>query len=164
MFVARRVSGQPPQHAYRHFAFLAFRWETGSAVARFVQSELHALGMQTFFDVKVIRADRFEESMLREIQHSANFIPILGRGALDPCRDPGDRFRREIAHAIRTERNVVPITTPDFHFPSEPLPADLAELPRYNCVSYEPRYLDATLAKLLAFCSITQPSGQSPPR
>ena len=157
-YVARRVGTKPAQSASRYFAFLSFRWETGTGVARFIQSEFLALGMHTFFDVRHIRADRFEDRMLPEIERAANFIPILGPGVLDRCEDPADWLRREIAHAIRTERNLVPVITRGFRFPAGPLPPDLAELPRYNCVSYAPDYLDATLEKLLAFCSITRPA------
>ena len=157
MFVARRVGSDPPKHAYRHFAYLGFRWETGTDVARFIHTEMLALGMQVFFDLRHVRGAEFDKRMLEEIERAANFILILGPGALDRCDDPADWLRQEIAHAIRTERNLVPILKPGFHFPAQPLPREIADLPRYNCVQYAPGYLDATLEKLLAFCSITRP-------
>ena len=162
MFVARRVGGDPPKHAYRHFAFLTFRWETGSEIARFIHTEFLALGMHTYYDIPHIKAARFEERMLSEIERAANVVVILGPNALERCAEPSDWMGREIAHAIRTERNLVPVLAPGFQFPpQETLPASLADLPRYNSVTYAPNYLDATLEKLLAFCSITRPSGLS---
>ena len=157
MLVARRLGSDPPKHANRHFAYLGFRWETGSEVARFIHTEFMALGIHTYFDLRHIRAAEFDKKMLDEIERAANFILILGPGALDRCEDSADWLRQEIAHAIRTERNLVPILKPGFHFPTPLLPPDIAELPRYNCVHYAPDYMDATLEKLLAFCSITRP-------
>jgi hypothetical protein len=163
MLVARRISQDPPRQPQRHFAFLSFRWETGSDLARVIHAEFLALGMHSYFDLQHIRASRFDEKMLLEIERAANFILILGPGALDRCADPADWLRQETAHAIRTERNVVPILMQGFRFP-EPhhVPSDLAELPRYNCVQHSPSYLGATLDKLLAFCSITRPPGVQP--
>ncbi len=159
-FVARRLTKEPPSRAPRHFAFLSFRWETGLEAARVIQAEFQVRGMASFLDLRHIKTGQVNDGLLQEIERAPNFVVILGPGALDPCQDPADWLRREIAHAIRTERNLVPVLRSGFRFPSKSeLPPDLADLPRYNCVDYSPTYLSATIEKLLSFCSITLPDG-----
>ena len=144
---AGRASGQ------RLFAFLSYRRESGAETARLIRAELMARGLKSFLDVDDLGAHHFDESLLRRIEEAAHFILVLSPGALDRCVNEGDWLRREISHAIATSRNVVPVLKEGFRFPArDDLPAELADLPRYNCVEYSHIYFEATMGRLLAFC------------
>jgi hypothetical protein len=58
---------------------------------------------------------------------------------LDRCVHPTDWLRQEIAHAIHTHRNIIPVLARGFSFPPE-LPADIATLPRHQGVEYSHMY------------------------
>jgi len=137
------------------FAFLSYRRETGADTARLIRAELLSHGHKTFLDVDDLGSNHFDESLLRRIEEAEHFILVLSPGALDRCGNEGDWLRREIAHAISTQKNIVPVLKEGFHFPpKESLPPDLADLPRYNCVEYSHVYFQATMGRLLAFCGI----------
>lgn len=137
------------------FAFLSYRRESGAETARLIRAELLARGLKTFLDVDDLGAHHFDESLLRRVEEATHFILVLSPGALDRCVNDGDWLRREISHAISTARNVVPVLKEGFRFPPrESLPAELADLPRYNCVEYSHIYFDATMGRLLAFCGV----------
>ncbi len=135
------------------FAFLSYRRESGADTARLIRAELMTRGLKSFLDVEDLGAYHFDESLLRRIEDAPHFIVVLSPGALDRCANAGDWLRREIAHAISTERNVVPVLKEGFQFPpADALPAEIAELRRYNCVDYSHIYFRATMERLLAFC------------
>jgi WD40 repeat protein len=138
------------------FAFLSYRRESGADTARLIRAELLSRGLKSFLDVDDLGAYHFDESLLKRIEEAAHFILVLSPGALDRCANEGDWLRREIAHAISSQRNVVPVLKEGFHFPPrEALPAELADLPRYNCVDYSHIYFQATMGRLLSFCGMT---------
>ena len=138
------------------FAFLSYRRESGAETARLIRSELRTRGLKTFLDVEDLGASHFDERLLRRIEEAPNFILVLSPGALDRCGSPNDWLRREIAHAITNQRNIVPILKEGFSFPGrETLPQDLVELPRYNSVVYSHAYFKATINRVLEFCGVT---------
>ena len=133
-------------------AFISYRREGGSEIARAIRAELMRRNVTTFLDVDDLRSHYYDERLLREIESSKNFILILSPGCLDRCFDPDDWLRKEILHAMKTQRNIVPILTQGFQFPSavEIVP-ELRELPRYNCVEYSHAFFQATVQKLFDF-------------
>lgn len=138
--------------------FLSYRRDSGDELARLLKKGLEAEGIDCFLDVDDLGASHFDDRLLREIEKRANFIVILSQGALDRCINENDWLRKEITHAIKTKRNIVPIIIPDFtetiKFPSsEQLPREIAELPRYNSVVYSHEYYDKMMEKLLRFLS-----------
>lgn len=141
------------------FAFISYRRETGADTARLIRAELLSRGMKTFLDVDDLGSFHFDERLLQEIEGSPHFILILSPGALDRCIDEDDWLRREIAHAISKDRNIVPVLKEGFRFPpKKSLPSDIADLPRYNCVQYSHTYFEATIDKLLDFCGGASPA------
>jgi hypothetical protein len=136
-------------------AFISYRREGGADTARVIRGELALRNVQTFLDVDDLGSHYFDERLLREIESAANFILILSPGCLDRCHNEGDWLRREIVHAMRTGRNIIPILKDRFEFPSiASLPPEIADLPRYNCVEYSHTYMEAAISKLIRFLKL----------
>jgi hypothetical protein len=130
-------------------AFISYRRDGGSELARLVSSGLGALGVETFLDVDHLGASHFDDQLLRKIEDMKNFIPILSPGALDNCHDPNDWMGREIRHAIATKRNIVPVLLPRFQMPGpDALPESIAEVLRHHGVSYSHEFANEAVAKL----------------
>ncbi len=71
---------------------------------------------------------------------------------MDRCKNAEDWLRREIAHAIATKRNIVPLMVDEFQYPpKDNIPDDLEELTHHNGVTYSHEYFDATFDKLSDF-------------
>ncbi len=132
--------------------FISYRRETGSIMARIVQSELKKRGHMSFLDVDDLGPKQFGERLLREIESVPNFVVVLSPGSMDRCEAQDDWLRREISHAITTHRNIVPLMVDEFEYPSkESIPEDLEELLHHNGVTYSHEYFAATFDKLSDF-------------
>jgi hypothetical protein len=70
-------------------------------------------------------------------------------GSLDRIHARNDWLHREIAHAVRSRRNIVPILLPGFQFPARAdLPEDIQVLRDYDAIEYSHRYFPAMVEKL----------------
>jgi hypothetical protein len=87
--------------------------------------------------------------LLDTIAAAPNFVVFLSPGSLDRCGQDGDWLRKEIAQAILTTRNIVPVMLPGFSFPPlETLPEDIREVTRHDAVEYSHRYFNAMVEKI----------------
>ncbi len=133
-------------------AFISYRREYGSEVARIVQTELARRGILSFLDVKDLKAEHFDNRLLKAIEEAPNFILILAPYSLDRCADRADWFRREIAHALLHHKHIIPLLLNKFQFPpANQLPEDIRGIERHNGVTYSHEYFDATFDKLQSF-------------
>ena len=136
--------------------FISYRRETGSIMARIVQSELKKRGHLSFLDVDDLGPKQFGKRLLREIESVPNFVVVLSPGSMDRCEAHDDWLRREISHAITTHRNIVPLMVDEFQYPpKEKIPDDLEELLHHNGVNYSHEYFAATFDKLADFLQKT---------
>jgi hypothetical protein len=132
--------------------FISYRREGGAETARLLRYELLARGWNVFLDVEDLKAGTFDETLLREVARADNFLLIPSPGALENCAQDNDWLRKEIHHAIKTGRNIVPVLKESARRPDkEVLPQDIELLKRVNCVDYSHIYYDATVARFLSF-------------
>lgn len=148
---AKPPVGVAPQTS-QHLAFISYRREQGSEVARIVQGEMGRRGVSCFLDVKDLKAEHFGNRLLKEIEMAPNFILVLSPNSLDRCSNQDDWLRREIAHALKHHKNIVPIMLNNFLFPpTEQLPEEIRGIERHNGVTYSHEYFEATFDKLQSF-------------
>lgn len=132
--------------------FISYRRDRTAGLARVVQMELERRGYPCFLDVDDLGAEHFDERLLREIEQAPNFVLVLAPGSLERCRDPEDWMRREITHALRHGRNIVPLVAEGFQFPrAAELPPELESLQRLNAVVYSHEYFNASFDRLEEF-------------
>ena len=142
--------------------FISYRRDVSSETARLIQFALRSEGLKVFLDVDEMEAGHFDERLLGTIEDTPNFIVVLSKGCLQGHDETTDWLRKEIEHAIKTERNIIPIIMTGFNFPdSADLPQELRSLPRYNGVKYYHDYFDAVIARLLKY--LTRDSPVAPP-
>ena len=146
------TEGPPVAAAAAFDVFVSYRRKTGAEVARAIVERLQQRNVHAFLDVDALRAGPFDERLLDTIAGTPNFLIILSEGSLDRCEDEDDWLRREITHAIRTRRKIVPVLMPRFRMPEvAELPKELAQLPRYNNITYRHDYFDGFIDRLLEF-------------
>lgn len=127
--------------------FISYRREGAGAEALLIKAKLEGDKFRVFVDVTNLDKGIFDVALLKRIEETRNFLVLLSPNALDPCVDPGDWLRREIACAIRSKRNIIPILLPNFKFPAE-LPEDIQELPRHSGVVYSNVYFESTAKRI----------------
>jgi TIR domain len=130
--------------------FISYRRKHGAGWARAILQDLKAHGYDVFVDVESIDSGSFESVILNQIEARAHFLLLLTPGCLDRCNEAEDWLRREIQHAIKLQRNVVPLTLEQFSFATHAgnLPAALAPLTKYNALAIYHDYFDQGMDKL----------------
>jgi tetratricopeptide (TPR) repeat protein len=130
--------------------FISYRRENSSFAARAIFMDLHQHSYDVFMDVQNIDSGDFERIILNQIAARAHFVLVLAPGSLDRTVDPGDWLRREIEHAIKLQRNVVPVFVNGFSFTDKKsnLYSGLANLPNYNGLTVPNDYFEEAMQRL----------------
>ena len=106
--------------------FISYRRKTGADDARLLQQALIRRGYNVFLDYDSIRDEKFDKKIFDAIEQAPVFILMLTEGSLDDCTKKSDWVRREIEHALRKNRKIVPVsTTPNVSFFPKKLPKAL---------------------------------------
>ena len=113
--------------------FISYRREGGYEAAELIATRLRSKGYSVFIDVDELRAGKFNEQLLKVIDGCTDFILVLPKNALDRCNDENDWVAREIKHAMKLKKNIIPVMLRGFEWPSTTIPG-LEELCNYQSV------------------------------
>src|SRR5438445_9477975 len=136
--------------------FLSYRRRVGWQSARLVYSYLSAHDYDVFMDVESLGSGAFPPVIEHQIEARPHFVIVLNPGTLASICEENDWLRREIAHAIRSKRNIVPLLFDRFSFDDQEirrLAADVDEigtLSQQNGVNVPSVYFNEAMAKLCA--------------
>lgn len=132
--------------------FISYRREN-SYHARAVYQDLVAHGFDVFLDVEDIKAGKYRNVILENIQYRTHFVVLLTPTALDRCINDGDWLRLEIETALEHKRNIIPLFFDDFdyHRTQSQLVGKLAELAEYQAVTVYAQYFDAAMHRLRTY-------------
>lgn len=130
--------------------FISYRRDGGIDTAKHLRDILTDKGYRVFFDTDSLRSGDFNTALLDIIKNCTDFIIILNPGALDRCVNENDWVRQELACALKTGKNVIPVTASNFHFPKE-LPEDINSVRWKNCIHVNYEFFDAMVDKLVSF-------------
>jgi TIR domain len=144
--------------------FLSYRRDISSGTAKLVRDHLTGHGFDVFMDTASLGSGAFTTTILEEIAARPHFVLLLEARSLDRVHDDGDWLRREIAHALATGRNVVPITTGSTPMPAaDALPTDIAAVAGFNALPAPWEYFDEALARLRNHFLRVMPPPHRPP-
>ena len=142
--------------------FISYRRANGSQLASLLKVHLELRGLKVFIDVKELGSGNFCEAILSTITKSSSVIVVLSPNALDRCKNDEnneDWLHRELKHALKNEVQVIPLTDPQFQWPTDSeLPEDISHICSLNGVNWCHDYQDACVSKLISFLpqSVTQ--------
>jgi hypothetical protein len=132
-----------------HDIFICYRRDGGEHLAARVAHALRTRGFSVFMDIEDLKSGKFNEALLAKIDEATDFIAILTPGCLDRCTSNDDWVRLEIAHAIKSGKNLVPLIGRGFQMPaSTALPTDISTLPLYNALAPVHELFDASIDRL----------------
>ena len=117
--------------------FISYRRGNASD-ARIFQQFLEGKGLRVFLDVDSLGSGHFDKQILQHIDQCIDFLFIASPGSLERCMNEGDWVRLEIAHALKTKKNVIPVLMEKFEWPKsiEDLPEEIRELQKNNAFTY----------------------------
>lgn len=136
--------------------FISYRREGGESLAHLLYERLTRDGYDVFLDVESLRSGDFNAALLDKIEECADFLLILPPNALDRCKNPQDWVRQEIEHALKNDKNIIPVLLRNFVFP-EFLPDSLSGLEKYNGLTANMEYFDAVIERLEKKLLVSKP-------
>jgi len=132
-----------------HDIFISYRRDGGEHLAARVKAALAKRGFSVFMDIEDLKSGKFNIALYSKIEKAADFVVILTQGCLERCKNEDDWLRKEIKHAIRCKRNIVPVIGRGFNMPPPAeLPSDIAELSDYNGLAPAHELFEASIEKL----------------
>lgn len=129
--------------------FISYRRNNGGyETANILHDRLSQAGYKVFMDIENLRSGKFNKQLYQQIDNCKDFIVVLGPDSLERCHDEDDWVRLEIAHAIQSDKNIIPVFLRNFKRPEEPLPEDIAEILNYEGIEASQELFSAFLERL----------------
>ncbi len=123
------------------------------ATANNLYYRLTTRGYSTFFDLEEMRKDNFDVQLLNYIENAKDIFVVLEEGSLDACKKADwekDWFCKEIAHALKKKKNIIPILIGGYKMPNQSFfPDELKELSLKNSPEFSFSYFEEYLNKLI---------------
>lgn len=140
-------------------AFISYRRETASELASLIKVQLENFyNKKIFLDVKELQVGKFDEALLSRIEESPNFILVLSKNSLDRCVDKSDWLKREIIHALVTNRNIIPVYMDGFKFPEQDtwafLPEKMRDLKSLQAIMYNHVNQDSAIRQIASYMKV----------
>ena len=137
----------------KYDVFISYRREGGYDTAKHLNDLLVRDGYRVSFDIDTLRNGDFDIQLLSRIESCKDFILIVDKNAfartLDPTFDPKkDWMRCELAHALKHNKNIVPIFLYGVDSFPDNLPDDIVSVVKKNGPLYDRYYFDAFYDKL----------------
>lgn len=134
----------------RYDVFISYRRDKGSEIARLVSLKLREVGYRVFLDVDGLGSGEWDKELSQRIEECPDFIAVVTEGYFDRCCNEDDVVRREIAHAIATNRNTVPLLIGVAGFPPS-LPPEISAIASRNGIRYLHEYSEQAIRKVGSF-------------
>lgn len=109
--------------------FISYRRENGGVYARLLRELLEKKGYKVFLDTEGLGPGHFDEQLLNQIEKCDYFISLLTEGALSR-----PFVRREIEHAFRCKKIIIPIIDYKFLYPNN-LPEPFSALQTHQSIN-----------------------------
>ena len=142
------------QHQYD--IFISYR-RSSYDTANLVATRLRAEGYSVFFDMETLRSGKFNEQLYNVIEQCKDFVVVLPPNALDRCVNEDDWVRLEVCHAMKHNKNIIPIMLNGFQWPN-PMPIGMEELCNYQAITASSiEYFDLALERMQQRYLISKP-------
>lgn len=133
--------------AMKYDVFISYR-RTSYESANLIATRLRAEGYRVFFDLESMRSGLFNEQLYNVIEECKDFVLVLPPDALDRCHDEEDWLRKEILHAMKHKKNIIPVTLNGFQWPDS-MPSGMENLCMYQSLSASSvEYFDLSMKRL----------------
>lgn len=133
--------------AKKYDVFISYR-RSSYDTANLIATRLRSAGYSVFFDMETLRSGKFNEQLYNVIETCTDFLLVLPPEALDRCVNEDDWVRLEIQHAMKHNKNIIPIMLNGFLWPN-PMPEGLEELCNYQALTASSiEYFDLAMERL----------------
>lgn len=144
-----------------HFdIFICYRLKESFSMAIHLAERLEKDGYKVSFDKHTIKRGKFDDKLLRRIEKCKDFIIVLNERSFDRTKEEDYKLEedwvvKELQHAIKYKKNIIPVMMHDFDWP-ENMPKEISDLKLINGPKIDPDYYDAFYNKLCEDFLITK--------
>lgn len=131
----------------KYDVFISYRRDGGDTLSQLIYDRLTHRGYRVFLDIESLNAGKFNEKLLEVIEGCKDMVIVLPPNGLDRCRNEGDWVFRELEHAMKLKKNIVPVLMKGFEWPDD-LPEAIADIQNYNGIIDNKDYFDAVIDKM----------------
>lgn len=137
----------------KYDVFISYRRDGGYDTAKHLNDLLIRDGYKVSFDIDTLRSGNFDVQLLTRIEQCKDFILIVDAHAFDRTLDPSfdrskDWLRCELAHALKHNKNIIPVFLAGVSGFPEDLPADVVGVVKKNGPEYNKYYFNDFYKKL----------------
>ena len=137
----------------KYDVFISYRRDGGYDTAKHLNDLLIRDGYKVSFDIDTLRSGNFDVQLLTRIEQCKDFILIVDAHAFDRTLDPSfdrskDWLRCELAHALKHNKNIIPVFLAGVSGFPEDLPADVVGVVKKNGPEYNKYYFNEFYKKL----------------
>lgn len=127
--------------------FISYRREGGYDTAKHLNDLLVRDGYRVSFDIDTLRNGDFDIQLLSRIEECKDFILIVDKHAFDRTLDQGfdstkDWMRCELAHALKHNKNIIPVFLSGVTGFPDGLPDDIVSVTKKNGPEYNRYYFN----------------------
>lgn len=127
--------------------FISYRREGGYDTAKHLNDLLVRDGYKVSFDIDTLRNGDFDTQLLERIEQCKDFILIVDAHAFDRTLDKNfdpnkDWLRCELAHALKHNKNIIPVFLSGVNGFPQGLPEDVAGVVKKNGPEYNKYYFN----------------------
>ena len=127
--------------------FISYRREGGYDTAKHLNDLLVRDGYRVSFDIDTLRNGDFDTQLLSRIEECKDFILIVDKHAFDRTLDKTfdltkDWMRCELAHALKHNKNIIPVFLSGVIGFPDGLPSDIANVTKKNGPEYNRYYFN----------------------
>lgn len=131
----------------KYDVFISYRREGGYDTAKHLNDLLVRDGYRVSFDIDTLRNGDFDIQLLSRIEECKDFILIVDKHAFDRTLDKTfdstkDWMRCELAHALKHNKNIIPVFLSGVTGFPEGLPKDIVNVTKKNGPEYNRYYFN----------------------
>lgn len=131
----------------KYDVFISYRREGGYDTAKHLNDLLVRDGYKVSFDIDTLRNGDFDIQLLSRIEECKDFILIVDKHAFDRTLDKNfdstkDWMRCELAHALKHNKNIIPVFLSGVTGFPEGLPKDIVNVTKKNGPEYNRYYFN----------------------
>ena len=135
--------------------FISYRRDSYES-ANLIATRLKSAGYSVFFDLETMRPGKFNVQLYSVIEGCQDFVLVLPENALDRCSDDEDWVRKEVLHAMKHKKNIIPVMLNGFVWP-KPMPEGMEELCNYQALKAGAiEYFDMSMERLASYLKSTK--------
>lgn len=133
--------------AAKYDIFISYRRDGGAETAKHIRDRLTEKGYRVFYDIESLRSGPFNTALYQNIEAATDVLLVLPPDSLDRCSSETDWVRLEIEHALKHNKNIIPIMLKGFSFPDS-LPESIDCIRNLNGMEANVDFFDAFIDRL----------------